>query len=346
MLNIKLSNSFQRLKSTWLKAFVVVILLTFSNSCTHLKKLSSVESDLRNIGTFESYLALEYLDFSRALSNKNSWRYADYFSQKGLGVAASINLVPEDPIEWSIKEEQIGDLILTQKRLEILSTKFMKGHLPIQLAHLWMLYDCWVFNEAKPNINLGEFSKCKGRFYRLLEEMEQYLEIYRKPKVAKTEIQEVKFDRYEILFDLDSYKINDSELKKLTQLLDYLNKLNANYQLLLVGTSDKSGAELYNDNLALKRVETVYNYLTKNGVWSELIEVRSFGENFPDILTSKDLPHLLNRTVGIYITKGRKAVTQIPMPLIENQVYRSEIEKTLSDDGMIADQQGNVKTKK
>ena len=110
--------------------------------------------------------------------------------------------------------------------------------------------------------------------------------------------------------------------------------MKGDYRLLLVGSADRTGQELLNQNLALKRVEVVKNYFIKNGVTEDLIETRSFGEDFPDIITAKGVQEQSNRAVGIYVLKGAKSFDGIPLPLIENFVYREGIEKARKDRGL------------
>jgi hypothetical protein len=84
----------------------------------------------------------------------------------------------------------------------------------------------------------------------------------------------------------------------------------------------------------LNRANTVRNYLVKNGVPENLIEMRSMGEDFPDIITKDGSQQQLNRTVGIYILKGFGTFSSFPLPLIENYVYRKEVEKAREARGL------------
>jgi outer membrane protein OmpA-like peptidoglycan-associated protein len=211
--------------------------------------------------------------------------------------------------------------------LEIVSTPKIEQLLPIQMAHLTFLYDCWTSKESRPAFRLGEMSKCKVRFYKLLSEIESYIDDLKKDRTPQTIIIEPEFERFAVMFDLNSAKINDNANKALINTIKHLLTLNGQYKLLLVGNTDRTGSELYNQNLSFKRVDIVKNYLIKNGVPNEVIDVRAFGEDFPDIITDKGMQQQLNRVVGIYVLKGARSFDDFPLPVVENLVYKSEMKK-------------------
>lgn len=147
-------------------------------------------------------------------------------------------------------------------------------------------------------------------------------------KTVQTFIKEASFQRFEILFDFNSYKLNGKASKDLTSVLDYLLTSKEGYRILLVGTADRVGNVIYNQNLALNRANLVRNYLIKNGVPADLIELRAIGEDFPDIVTKKGDQQQLNRIVGIYVAKNADSsiFTDTPLPLITNKIYIEEVE--------------------
>lgn len=62
-----------------------------------------------------------------------------------------------------------------QKRLEnITSTPYLKFNLPIQLAHTFYLYDCWVSKESQPSFRGIGLSYCRENFSKMLNELEIY----------------------------------------------------------------------------------------------------------------------------------------------------------------------------
>jgi outer membrane protein OmpA-like peptidoglycan-associated protein len=315
------------------KLYIAIFFLLFVSACgEELRDLSMLEEEMKAQGTKSSYLALEYLDFARSLTDQDRWFTAQYFAKKGLKVSQKENVVPEDPTKWDVDKSQLQELISAQKRLESLSS--LDAILPTQVAHLTFLYDCVVVKESMPAHRLGELSKCKTRFYKLLDEMENYLSSMKKDGVKPTEIKEPEFERFEILFDLNSSKFNENANKKIVEIIKHLMKLNGNYYILLVGNADRLGLELYNEALAFKRVDIVKNYLEKNGVLKNLISIRSFGEDFPDIITKKGIQEQLNRSVAIYVLIGVSSNDEYPLPLIMNYIYKKEMDLKRRERGL------------
>ncbi len=307
------------------KFFLLTALLYTTNCASNLHNLAQLENGLKTDNFYSSYLALEYLEYSRSLGNAGNWNDSEYFAKKGLEVARGFKTVPESPIAWRVDRVELEDAIAAQKRLENVSTYEVQKLLPIQNAHLVFLYDCWISKDSRPVFRTGELSKCKARFYKLLDEVEVYIDDLRKDRRPKTIIIEPEFERFEVLFDLDSFNFNDKANKKIIEVIKYLETMNGNYRILLVGNADRSGNSLYNQNLALKRVETVKNYLLQNGVAKDLIETRAEGEDFPDIITRKGVQQQFNRTAGIYVLNGMGSFANTPLPLIENSVYKKEV---------------------
>ena len=316
--------------------YSIIFLILFACAGLNYQQiLASQEQNLKTRGGFESYLALEYLGFSRRLDGVKDVNTSEYFAKKGLDVSHGYKVTPESPIQWGTAPAEREDAIAAQKRLENVSTYEVQKALPIQTAHLTFLYDCWISKDSKPAFRSGELSKCKTRFYKLLDEIENYVDDLHKDRQPKTIIIEPDFERFEILFDLDVFNVNDKANKKLIEVIKYLFTLNGNYRVLLVGNADRSGNALYNENLALKRVEVVHNYLLQNGVAKDLIETRSFGEDFPDIITQKGVQQQSNRAVGIYILKGGGgSFSSYPLPLIMNDTYKDEVLKVRSARGL------------
>ncbi len=294
-----------------------------------------MESSLRTKGGYNSYLALEYLSFARNLFAIGDETNSDYFMEKGIKIANGELFIPENPITWKADAAQIEEMLLMQKRLEIaLEEPHITFYLPIQTAHLSYLYDCWISRESKAIFRADELAGCRTKFSKLLDEIENYIDDLHKDKQPATVITEPEFERFEIMFDFGAYKINDKSSKDLIDVLKYLKTLNANYRIMVVGRADRSGLEIANQHLALDRAEVIRNYLTKNGVPEDLVEIRSLGENYPDIITKDGAQEISNRSVGIYVLKGMHSFSSFPLPLIDNKIYQKDIEKLRKERGL------------
>ncbi len=83
-----------------------------------------------------------------------------------------------------------------------------------------------------------------------------------------------------IFFDLDKAEIKREGKAILQDIAKAMEKTNQ-YDLVIVGHADQSGSDSYNYDLAKERAENVFRFLTKSGVSSNRLNVKSYGEDKP-----------------------------------------------------------------
>ncbi len=319
------------------KYFSILPLMLLIISCqkSSLEILVEKESILKSEPVYESYLALEYLNFSRRLLAIDDKKTSAYFANKGLEIFMRKDIVPENPLNWQADHNQIKEMIFMQKRMEeIDSLSSLRFQLPIQIAHLHYLYDCWISKESK-SIFLGDdIANCRVTFSKLIEEIESYANDLKKDKTPKTKIIEDRFDRFEIAFDAQSSNFNDKSSINLSEVLSHLQKINGEYNLILVGNGDDNSNSLINQNLANDRLNNVKNYLINNGVVEHLISINYEGENLPDIVTNDLVENKINRVVAIYVFYQGKNFTSYPLPILQNLYLRDQISKAREQKGL------------
>jgi outer membrane protein OmpA-like peptidoglycan-associated protein len=319
-----------------LSAFLLCFLMVFSCSqINYFKNLSDMQRSLKTRGGYSSYLALEYLEFSRSFYVAKDSRNGDYFAKKGFEVSRGYNVFPESPIKWKADKAQVEEMILMQRRMEmILNEPQAKDYIPIQLAHLTYLYDCWISRESKELFRISDLGQCTPRFYKLLEELERYIDSSKKYEGSDVVIKTPEFRRFEILFDHNSFKTTDAGRQGIIDALDYITTVNEPYRVLVVGSADEFSGSIYDKNLAFKRAENVREYMIKNGVDESFIEIRSIGEDFPDIITKDGEIKQANRKVGIYVLRGSGSFLDNPLPAVKNQIYKEEIKEVREQRGI------------
>lgn len=307
----------------------------FSCAPSDFEILSSKELSLRNQGNYESYLALEYLDFARRLNLADDKKSADYFAQKGVRIAIGEPFIPENPLAWKADKMQIEELILTQRRLEqLLDQGILIEKLPIQLAHLSYLYDCWVAKESQPLFRESEPTKCHSTYSTLINEIENYAKKLNKKNPTKTINKDPEFTRFEVSFDERAYNINEKAGEELFRILKYLNTIRENYTIYLIGNGDSAAKTPDNQEIAMNRTKEVMNHLVKNGVPNISIKPNNEGENFPDIISLGSSYLFNNRTVGVYIIRAEGEIPSYPMPLLQNLLYRQQVKEAQAERGI------------
>lgn len=95
-----------------------------------------------------------------------------------------------------------------------------------------------------------------------------------------------------IFFDSNRHEVNVVELKRLT---DWMNANKDSKIVAINGYTDEDGSNGFNDTLAKKRVNYIYNKIKDRVAIRDDFKTRSFGENFQQSKTKAE-----NRKVTIY----------------------------------------------
>ena len=115
----------------------------------------------------------------------------------------------------------------------------------------------------------------------------------------------------EVSFDFDSARIKPA----FHDSLDKLGRLIADYRrtvVHVVGHTDSTGAEAYNQNLSLRRAQSVVDYLAARGVTRERLRAEGRGEREPRASNATEAGRQLNRRVEIFVK-----------PIVEGQEQRA-----------------------
>lgn len=105
-----------------------------------------------------------------------------------------------------------------------------------------------------------------------------------------------------VFFDLDKSNIRASEVYKMQQVLEIMNKYK-NLKVEVVGNTDVRASEQYNLKLSENRAKEAINWLTKNGVDGSRFIMKYNGESNP-LIPGTNLPedsHQQNRRVEFHI---------------------------------------------
>lgn len=128
-------------------------------------------------------------------------------------------------------------------------------------------------------------------------------------ETVSTQKEEIKKEREEVSPLNQPVRVhfyfNRADIKK--EYLPYLNvvakflKMHRDVKVKIAGYTDSIGSKDYNDKLALKRAESVKNYLVKNGVEPSRIFIEGVGKD--KYLTSNDNPidRFTNRRAEFYV---------------------------------------------
>ena len=103
-----------------------------------------------------------------------------------------------------------------------------------------------------------------------------------------------------ILFDFDSYNLRPEAREHLTNLAESLNDY-ADSEVLIVGHTDSSGADEYNQTLSENRANASGNYLIRAGVAPGRVRMMGLGETEPVVSNDTEEGMQKNRRVEVAI---------------------------------------------
>lgn len=142
-------------------------------------------------------------------------------------------------------------------------------------------------------------------------QQEEFEDTLREEQVAnEVEIERVRDDLLrinlanEVSFDLDSAEIRPAFQDTLSKLADVLAKYDRS-QATVVGHTDSSGSDTYNQDLSERRAQAVVSELARYGVPSFRLHAEGRGESQPRAENSTAAGRQLNRRVEILVSPDR-----------------------------------------
>jgi len=100
-------------------------------------------------------------------------------------------------------------------------------------------------------------------------------------------------------FDFDKYDIKPAYNDLLDEIGMILKDQIPEMLVLIMGHTDNSGSEEYNENLSMKRAEAISQKLKESGIDSSRIIIRGYGEKNPASSNTTEEGRILNRRVEL-----------------------------------------------
>ncbi len=123
-------------------------------------------------------------------------------------------------------------------------------------------------------------------------------------QASSTDNEDISYDSQAIFanatvyFDFDKTNLTSKSLQTLKSVVDALND-NSQLNIVLSGHADERGTREYNLALGQRRADTISQYLILNGVESNRITTKSYGEERPIANGQDEASYAKNRRVQI-----------------------------------------------
>ena len=253
---------------------------------------------------FTQRLAAEYREFSN-VELKEMFDYPDalHFARKGLAASSGEEVLPEPTSDWNLSPEHVRELGTARGRLMKVLDMGAREMMPDQAAVAQARFDCWI-EQQEENWQNDDISTCKNDFLGALQTLEDQMTTVATPAeppmtVEATEPMQIENAVYLVFFDFDKSAVTnegDSIVEAVVTELNGRTDVNA---ITIIGHTDTSGSNSYNQRLAMKRAQAVMDTLVARGVDPALIRMESRGESDLIVQTADGIREPANRRVSI-----------------------------------------------
>ena len=301
----------------WLKpAFVFTALLSLGACGTHL---GSAQKTTAPGTAFESGLHQGYIGLSQSEYDEGDYRNSDTFADRAIAVSGGTSVAPEEISARALPDDHVGDLSSARARLVSALDATARTKVPGPASRAQVMFDCWM-EEQEENFQPKDIARCRGAFESAMAEVDDAMRPPPPaPKAAMAEVDDamrppppapkaampepvvdtVMARFFTIFFDFDSSSLNPTAQRVVEAILADWGS--GSEPVSLVGHTDSSGSDAYNQKLSERRVTSVRDAL-ENGAWATgRLSGRGVGESNLLVPTPDGVREPQNRRVTVTI---------------------------------------------
>ncbi len=259
---------------------------------------------------FTQQLTAEYKAFSNYLM-KDMQDYADalHFSRKGLESAKGENVLPEPVNDYDLEAVEITELSDARARLVSAIDRGAREIIPGKTAVAQARYDCWIEQDEGSVNDSGKRGNldCKNQFLAAMQEIEAAIPATPAAPAMDEGVPEpvgmmdaqptpmaLSEAMYIVFFDWDSSIVGQGGASVLDAVVKEVSARGVK-RINIVGHTDRSGSDAYNDKLAMRRATAVKKELVARGISADMINISGRGENELLVQTTDNVREPANR---------------------------------------------------
>lgn len=250
-------------------------------------------------GAYEKGLHKGYLKLAKSEHQEGDWSDATKFEDRAKLAAMGKPSAPEKLSQRKLIKKYKEPLGSAHKRLTQALAQGAAKKAGKHAAIAQTNFDCWM-QEAEENLQPKHIGACRSLFHGALAMMEDAVK-EPKMKVAKKKkkkkARKPQTVKYVVYFDYNSAKLNSAGKNAIDFIKGNVKK---GARVSVAAYTDRAGAPEYNDNLAIKRAQTIMFALKDAGVKNEL-RTTIYGEGRNAVKTKDGVRNRLNRRVEISV---------------------------------------------
>jgi OOP family OmpA-OmpF porin len=238
--------------------------------------------------SYNEMLADAYKGFAMfEANNMKDWPDADFFAMKGLAAANGETVMPSTLDERNLPEFSVAELSDARARLmDAIDNKNIERNWE-HIAKAQASFDCWM-EQQEENIQPDHISDCKVHFEEAMAKITM-------PAVVVEET-------FRAFFDHDSAELRADAQSVIMDVASFIGGKPGS-RILITGNTDTTGSAAYNEKLAAKRADVVYQAITEAGVPEPSVEILAKGEANLLVETEDEVKEEQNRRVDILVVR-------------------------------------------
>jgi OOP family OmpA-OmpF porin len=298
---------------TKLRGFILTSLTLALAACSGVSSHSEIKAlnEVQPVGSpFTQYLAAEYRDYSNR-ENNEMFDYPDaiHFARKGLAAAAGDVVMPEPISDWNLLPAHIEELGTARGRLVVAFDLGARDVAPQLAAIAQARFDCWI-EQQEENWQEADIVACKSQFQEAMNQLEGMLQ-KPAPLPAADDLSPVSAldtdtsgtmsaedAMYLVFFDFNKSNIGAGAESVLDAVATEVRKRGAT-SIEIVGHTDSSGSNAYNEKLAIRRSNAVRDALSARGLDVSVMQTDGRGERELLVKTADNVREPANRRAQI-----------------------------------------------
>ena len=254
---------------------------------------------------FDKGLQAGYTQLAADEAKEQDFGDADHFGKKATMAANGQNVLPDRLFDRKVPKKYQAELQAGWQRLTLARTHGGKTKAPQQLATSQTMYDCWI-QEAEEDIQRLDISGCQIGFNAAMAQVDAAMKekkmaapapVKKAPTPAKKAPTK---ESHIVYFSHDSAELAASSAIIINDAAASIKK--GAKATFVIGHTDASGSDAYNQKLADRRANAVIAALKKAAVTSGISKVVA-GERDPKVKTKDGERKGVNRRVEIAILR-------------------------------------------
>ncbi|MEM7047793.1 MAG: OmpA family protein [Pseudomonadota bacterium] len=257
---------------------------------------------------FVDHLNREYRDLAHFEAEKMyDYADADGYAQKVFDLDAGETFAPDEISSRDIAPEFQAELRTARSRLVALLPR-ARTQTPREAAIAQAKFDCWL-EQQEEGFQFDHIAECKRAFQVALRALEGAMATAQQELQATTAasaqvektVSTVNYPkRYILFYDFNSARLNRDALTVVELSVTAFRALNAR-AIQVIGHTDTSGSDAYNQALSLERAKSVKQALVNAGLEQDDITIEGRGESSLLIATPDGTRNESNRRVEIQL---------------------------------------------